>query len=103
MYSAFVGVSAPGQDGMRHALVPISNAASKGFFRLRVLRAPGSTVVPSRFSPADLAGIHNFASSRSRWAVDVGIAPAISKPGVFARRHLQASQAAMSPAKTGGR
>jgi hypothetical protein len=29
---------------MRCALVPISNAVLKGFFRLRVFRAPGSTV-----------------------------------------------------------
>ena len=55
--------------------------SSEDFFRVRVLRAPVSTVVPSRFSPADLAGNPNFVSSRSRWAVDVGIAKAISKPG----------------------
>jgi hypothetical protein len=47
MYSAFIGAVAPGQDGMHCALVPISNAALKGFFRLRVFRAPGSTVVPT--------------------------------------------------------
>ena len=29
-------------------------------------------------------------SSRRRWTADVGIASAISKPGVFARRHVQA-------------
>ena len=44
----------PGQDGMRCALFPISYAVSKDFFRFRVLRAPGSTVVPSQDSPADL-------------------------------------------------
>ncbi len=31
----------PGQDGMRRALFPISNAVSKDFFRIRVWRAPG--------------------------------------------------------------
>jgi len=36
MYSAFVGAEAPGQDGMRFAQFPISNAVSKDFFRLRV-------------------------------------------------------------------
>ncbi len=79
MYTAFVGAAAPDQDGMRRALFPISNAALKGFFRLRVLRAPGSTVVPSHCSPADLAGKHILSSS---WAADVGIAEAISKSGL---------------------
>jgi hypothetical protein len=32
MYSAFVGVLAPGQDGMRYALFPINNAALEGLF-----------------------------------------------------------------------
>ena len=56
MYSAFVGAEAPGQDGMRCAPFPISYAVSKDFFRVRVWGAPGSTVVPSHGSPADLAG-----------------------------------------------
>jgi hypothetical protein len=38
---------APGQDGMRCALDPFSNAVLRDFFLQRVLRAPGSTVVPS--------------------------------------------------------
>ena len=59
MYAALVGAVAPGQDGMRCALFPISNAALKDFFRVRVFRAPGSTVVPSHCSPADLAGKYN--------------------------------------------
>src|SRR5271163_4318332 len=56
MYAAFVGAVAPGQDGMRCVLLPISLAVLKDFFRIRVFRAPGSTVVPSHCSPADLAG-----------------------------------------------
>ena len=52
MYSAFVGVLAPGQDGMRCARLSISYAVSKDFFRFRVWRASGSTVVPSHDSPA---------------------------------------------------
>ena len=48
-------------------------------FTPQVWRAPGSTVEPSHYSPADLAGKHKLRSRR--WAVDVGIAPAISKPG----------------------
>ena len=36
---------------MRCALFPISNSVSRDFFRLRVWRAPGSTVVPSPHSP----------------------------------------------------
>src|SRR5262249_16543063 len=48
---------------------------------------PGSTVVPSPSSPADLAEIIRS----SRWFVDVGIANAISKPGLS-----QASSAGQS-------
>ena len=56
MYSAFVGAQAPGLDGMRCALVLFSYAALEGFSGLQVSRAPGSTVVSSHSSPADLAG-----------------------------------------------
>ena len=42
---------------MRCALVLFSNAAFEGFSGLQVSRAPGSTVVPSHGSPANLAGI----------------------------------------------
>jgi len=56
MYSAFVGVEAPGQDGMRCAPFPINYAVSMDFFRVRVWGAPGSTVVPS----------HGFASRPGR-------------------------------------
>jgi hypothetical protein len=58
MYSAFVGAQAPGLDGMRCALVLFSNAALEGFSGLQVSRAPGSTVVSSHSSPADLAASH---------------------------------------------
>src|SRR5713226_3011071 len=65
---------------MRCALVLFSNPALEGFSGLRVSRAPGSTVVSSHSSPADLAENHQLRSSR--WSVDVGIANAISKPGL---------------------
>jgi hypothetical protein len=48
--------------GMRYALFPFSWAVLEDFFRLRVLRAPDLTVVPSRGSPADLAGNQKFLS-----------------------------------------
>ena len=89
MYSAFVGAQAPGLDGMRCALVLFSNAALEGFSGLQVSRAPGSTVVSSHSSPADLAENHQLRSRR--WSVDVGIANAISKPGLS-----QASSAGQS-------
>jgi hypothetical protein len=47
---------APGHDGMRYALFPFSYAVLEDFFRMRVWRAPGLTVVPSHCSPANLAG-----------------------------------------------
>ena len=89
MYSAFIGAQAPDLDGMRCALVLFSNAALEGFSCLQVSRAPGSTVVSSHSSPADLAEDHQLRSSR--WSVDVGIANAISKPGLS-----QASSAGQS-------
>src|SRR6266478_4878861 len=60
---------------MRCALVLFSNAALEGFSGLQVSRAPGSTVVSSHSSPADLAESHPLRSSR--WSVDVEIANAI--------------------------
>src|ERR1700741_3079009 len=42
---------------MRCALVLISFAALVGIFRIQVSGAPGSTVLPSHVSPANLAGI----------------------------------------------
>jgi len=45
-------------------------AALKGSSRLQVSRAPGSTVVPSHGSRADLAG-KNITRSSRRWAGDV--------------------------------
>src|SRR5438105_4430971 len=90
MYSApSLEHKAPGLDGMRCALVLFSNAALEGFSCLQVSRAPGSTVVSSHGSPADLAEDHQLRSSR--WSVDVGIANAISKPGLS-----QASSAGQS-------
>src|ERR1700678_4086745 len=65
---------------MRCALVLFSNAALEGFPCLQVSRVPGSTVVSSHSSPADLAENHPLRSSR--WSVDVGIANAISKAGL---------------------
>jgi len=38
----------PGQDGMRYALFPNSWAVLEDSFRVRVLRAPDLTVVPSQ-------------------------------------------------------
>jgi hypothetical protein len=55
----------------------------------QVSRAPGSTVVSAHRAPADLAENHQLRSSR--WSVDVGIANAISKPGLS-----QASSAGQS-------
>src|ERR1035437_6474858 len=49
-------------------------------FTPQVSRAPGSTVEPSHCSPADLVE-NQILRSSSRWAVDVEIAYAISKPG----------------------
>src|SRR6202035_1513090 len=95
MYSAFVGAQAPGLDGMRCALVLFSNAALEGFSGLQVSRAPGSTVVSSHSSPADLAASHPLRSSR--WSVDVKIAHAISKPGLS-----QASSAGQSRCRRSG-
>lgn len=54
----------------------------------QVSRAPGSTVLPSHCSPANLAGNHNSVSSRRRWSAIVGIAEAISKPGVFCQASI---------------
>src|SRR5258708_31880613 len=81
--------TAPGLDGMGCAIVLFSNAALEGFSGLQVSGAPGSTVVSSHSSPADLAENHQLRSRR--WSVDVGIANAISKPGLS-----QASSAGQS-------
>jgi hypothetical protein len=89
MYSAFVEHKLLALDGMRCALVLFSNAALKGFSGLQVSRAPGSTVVSSHSSPADLAANHQLRSRR--WSIDVGITTAISKPGLS-----QASSASQS-------
>ena len=51
---------------MRCALFPSNNAVAEDFFRIRAWRTPGSTVVPSHCSPADLAGKHKLLSSS--WA-----------------------------------
>ncbi len=88
MYPVFVGVRTPDLNGMRCALVLFNNSALVGCFRVQVSRAPGSTVVPSHGSPANLAGNHNFVSSRRRWSAIVGIAEAISKPGAFCQASI---------------
>jgi hypothetical protein len=71
---------------MRCALVLFSNAAFKGIFRVQVFESAG----------IDRCAISWFASKPGRnlktpisrrWTADVEIASAISKPGVFARRH----------------
>src|SRR5208337_1502821 len=59
---------APSHDGMRCVLFPLSWAVLQDFFPQRVQRAPGSTVLSSRTSPADLAG--KCKSSGSSWAAD---------------------------------
>src|SRR5260370_31192261 len=101
MYTAFVGAKTPGLDGMRCALVLLSEAALKDFSGLQVSRAPGSTVVPSHDSPADLAENDQLLVSSS-CSADAGTANAISKPGSV-RRHLQANQVVAAPANIGGR
>jgi hypothetical protein len=55
MYPVFDGAEAPDLGGMRCAVVLTSLAASKGFSVLQVSTGPGSTILPSRCSPADLA------------------------------------------------
>src|SRR6202051_1096814 len=80
MYTAFVG-----EDSLLAMMECAALCSSlnrqpcKGYFAPQVSRVPGSTVVPSPCSPADLAGNHKL--RRRRGSVDVGIAPAISKPG----------------------
>ena len=95
MYPAFVEHKLLALDGMRCALVLFSNAALEGFSCLQVSRAPGATVVSSHSSPADLA--ENRQLSSRRWSVDVGIANAISKPGLS-----QASSAGQSRGRRSG-
>ena len=68
---------------MRCALVLISFPASEGVFRVSGFKSAGSTVVPSHLSPADLAKTKVISVSRRRWSAIVGIAHAISKPGVL--------------------
>src|SRR6266700_8033428 len=72
---------------MRCALVLLSVAALEGISPTQVSGAPGSTVVPSHASPANLAGISKL--TRRRYIADVGISSAISKPGACARRPVQ--------------
>ena len=91
MYPVFSGVMDSGHlMEMRCALVLISFAASKGVFRISGFKSAGATVVPSHSSPADLAKAKVIFVSRRRWSAIVGIAHAISKPGFFTRRQLQA-------------
>jgi hypothetical protein len=55
MYPAFVCAEALDLDGMRCALVLNTFEASESCSGRQVSRAPGSTILPSRCSPADLA------------------------------------------------
>jgi hypothetical protein len=77
----------PGHDGMRYALFPFTTAVLEDFGRVRVLRAPDLTVVPSRCSPANLAGNHKFLSCRqsgsssSRQGSPIGFPGGQHRPG----------------------
>src|ERR1700747_2563768 len=71
---------------MRCALVLFSNAAFVGIFRMQVSGAPGSTVVPSHGSPANVAGI-----SKLRSVVVVGLQMWESRSDFQAWRLCQAS------------
>ena len=88
---------------MRCALVLFNNAAFEGIFRLQVLVSAG----------IDRFAISWFASkpgrnlktqiSRRRWAADVGIASAISKPGRLCQASCAGHQAAITCGAVGGR
>lgn len=78
---------------MRRAVSHLTKQSLKTFSEYG-FNSAGETVVPSPISPADLAGNHEYRSRR--WAVDVGIANAISKPGFS-----QASYAGQSCGTTG--
>jgi hypothetical protein len=90
---------------MRCALVLFSIAALGGIFPFQVSRAPGSTVVPSHGSSANLAGNHNFVSSRRPAGLIVEIANAISKLGVICQASIagQLFQTRLVSTKSGGR
>jgi hypothetical protein len=79
MYPIFDRAEARDLDGMRCALVLTSFEASEGCSEYQVSRAPGSTILPSRCSPADLA--ENLVNNLSSLVCDCGNREAISKPG----------------------
>ena len=79
MYPVFDRAEARDLDGMRCALVLTSFEASEGCSEYQVSRAPGSTILPSRCSPADLA--ENLVNNLSSLVCDCGNREAISKPG----------------------
>jgi len=61
MYSAFVEPKLLALDGMRCALVLLSNAASEGIFRFTGFESAGfdrCVILSSHSSPADLAENH---------------------------------------------
>jgi hypothetical protein len=101
MYPALIGVaiSWPEWNALRPLL--FSNAAFAGIFWLQVSGAPGSTVVPSHGSPANLAGISELRS------VVVGLQMWESRSDFQAWRLCQAScaghQAAITCGNDGGR
>jgi transposase len=67
---------------------------------LQVSRAPGSTVVPSSWFASKPGRNQIILISRRRWSVIVGIANAISKPGVFCQASIagQSFQTSLSEA-----
>src|ERR1035438_6275419 len=64
---------------MGFTLVLVKFSVLEDLYRKQVFPSDGSTVVPSLSSPADLAGKVKL---RRRRSADVGIAIAISKPGL---------------------
>ncbi len=98
MYTAFVGEFLLAMMECAALSSFLNSQSCEDFFTPQVSRAPGLTVGPSHYSPADLAG--NLKLRSRRWAVDVGIAQRFPS---LARRHLQASQAVAGPINTRGR
>src|SRR5277367_3909138 len=81
MYTALLEcVTAPGQDGMRFALLLFRLAVFKDLYRKQVFRA---TVRPWCHLFLRQQTWQEIKLRSRRWSVDVGIAAAISKPGVL--------------------
>jgi hypothetical protein len=71
---------------MRCALFPFSWAVLEDFFRVRVSRAPGSTVVPSYCSLADRAGNSRYRDGFRGVFLSTGFGQAVSAIGTAAGR-----------------